>query len=214
LDTMQHALCMLDATDTISVINDRAIATFTDLAPGKWLGRPFSELVSAAAAGGRMPVGAADELLRAVTRQEGGKVLMQLPDERYCEITVSWRQSRTVLLFEDITERIKAAERITFMARYDALTGLPNRGYFTEQVEADLERGRHGGGGLLTTLMIIDLDDFKHVNDTQGHLVGDRLLIGPPYVSAKRSVRAALSPASGATSSLLIAATPKRLSRS
>jgi diguanylate cyclase (GGDEF)-like protein len=177
LDTMQHALCMLDATDTISVINDRAIATFTDLAPGKWLGRPFSELVSAAAAGGRMPVGAADELLRAVTRQEGGKVLMQLPDERYCEITVSWRQSRTVLLFEDITERIKAAERITFMARYDALTGLPNRGYFTEQVEADLERGRHGGGGLLTTLMIIDLDDFKHVNDTQGHLVGDRLLI-------------------------------------
>jgi diguanylate cyclase (GGDEF)-like protein len=177
LDTLQHALCMLDASDTISVINDRAIATFTNLAPGKWLGRPFAELVSAATAGGRMPVGAADELLRAITRQEGGKVLMQLPDERYCEITVSWRQNRTVLLFEDITERIKAAERITFMARYDALTGLPNRGYFTEQVEADLERRRHDDSIALATLMIIDIDDFKHVNDSQGHLVGDRLLI-------------------------------------
>jgi diguanylate cyclase (GGDEF)-like protein len=63
------------------------------------------------------------------------------------------------------------------MARYDALTGLPNRGYFTEQVEADLERRRHDETVPLATLMIIDIDDFKHVNDSQGHLVGDRLLI-------------------------------------
>jgi predicted signal transduction protein with EAL and GGDEF domain len=60
----------------------------------------------------------------------------------HCEVTVSSRQDRTVLLFEDITERVKAEERINFMAHYDALTGLPNRAYFTEQVEADLERRR------------------------------------------------------------------------
>jgi len=80
-------------------------------------------------------------------------------------------------MFEDSTERVEAAERITFMARYDALTGLPNRGYFTERLEADLKRWRAGKSKDMATLMIIDVDDFKHVNDTQGHLIGDRLLI-------------------------------------
>jgi diguanylate cyclase (GGDEF)-like protein len=177
LDTMQHALCMLDADGTISVVNERAIATFTDLAPGEWIGRAFRELAEAAATAGKLPQTGADELIRAVDQQEGEKVQMRLPGDRYYEVTVSSRQDRTVLLFEDITERIKAAERITFMARYDALTGLPNRGYFTEQVETDLGRRRQAAARGQATLMIIDLDDFKHVNDTQGHLVGDRLLV-------------------------------------
>src|SRR5690606_16163981 len=84
---------------------------------------------------------------------------------------------KTVLLFEDITERVKAEERINYMAHYDTLTGLPNRAYFTEQVEADLERRRHGKVQDMAMLMIVDVDDFKHVNDTMGHLIGDRVLI-------------------------------------
>jgi diguanylate cyclase (GGDEF)-like protein len=177
LDTMQHGLCMLDEHGMIAVVNDRALATFAELAPGKWVGMPFHDLVTQAVAGGRMPPSAADELSRAVVQKQSRKVLMCLPEGQYYEVTVSSRQDRTVLLFEDITERIKAAERITFMARYDALTGLPNRGYFTEQVEADLQRWRQDQSRELATLMIIDLDDFKHVNDTQGHLIGDKLLV-------------------------------------
>src|SRR5690606_1540565 len=87
------------------------------------------------------------------------------------------RQQRTVLLFEDITERVKAEERINFMAHYDALTGLPNRAYFAEQVEVDLERRRQARNPGTSMLMIVDLDDFKHVNDTLGHLIGDRVLM-------------------------------------
>jgi diguanylate cyclase (GGDEF)-like protein len=82
-----------------------------------------------------------------------------------------------VLLFEDITERVRAEERINFMAHYDALTGLPNRGHFAQQVAADLERRRADAPDELAMLMIVDIDDFKHVNDTAGHLVGDRLLV-------------------------------------
>jgi diguanylate cyclase (GGDEF)-like protein len=82
-----------------------------------------------------------------------------------------------VLLFEDITDRVQAEERINYMAHYDALTGLPNRGFFAEQVNADLDRLRAAAPGDLAMLMIVDVDDFKHVNDTHGHMVGDRLLV-------------------------------------
>jgi diguanylate cyclase (GGDEF)-like protein len=177
LDTMQHGLAMLDQNGGIAVINDQALAIFSELAPGAWAGRPFTEFAAAAAAGGKVPRATADELVATVRQDETRKLVLRIPDGRHYEITVSSRQSRTVLLFEDITERVKAAERITFMARYDPLTGLPNRGYFTEQVEADLRRWRGTRGRDMATLMIIDVDDFKHVNDTQGHVVGDRLLV-------------------------------------
>jgi len=177
LDTMQHGLCMLDENGIIALVNDRALATFAEFAPGEWEGKPFVEFIAAATSVGTLPRAAADELLRDNEQQTSSKVILQLTNDRHYEVTTSSRQSRTVLLFEDITERVKAAERITFMARYDALTGLPNRGYFTERVEADLKRWRQSKTKDMATLMIIDVDDFKHVNDTQGHLIGDRLLI-------------------------------------
>jgi len=177
LDTMQHGLCMLDENGVIALVNDRALATFAEFAPGDWEGRPFVDFIAAATSVGTLPREAADELLRDNAQQTSSKVILKLTNDRHYEVTTSSRQSRTVLLFEDITERVKAAERITFMARYDALTGLPNRGYFTERVEADLKLWRHSKTRDMATLMIIDVDDFKHVNDTQGHLIGDRLLI-------------------------------------
>ena len=177
LDTMQHGLCMLDADGLIAVANDRAEAVFADFSGGKWTGRPFSALISAAAARGSVPQRAAERLMDTVRTGEGGKVMLRLPDARYVEVTVSSRQDRTVLLFEDITERVMAEERINFMAHYDVLTGLPNRAFFTEQVEADLDRRRQERSKDFATLMIVDIDDFKHVNDTLGHLVGDNVLV-------------------------------------
>ena len=191
LETMQHGLCMLDENGLMTVANDRALQTFAGLASGAWVGRPFSELLELAATVGQLPRTAADRLQDIVNQRGGGKVLLCLPNSQYFEVTVSSRQGRTVLLFEDISERIKAEERINFMARYDALTGLPNRAYFTEQVEADLELRRHEAGESVAALMIIDIDDFKHVNDTMGHLVGDRLL-----GEASVRIREALSPRS------------------
>jgi diguanylate cyclase (GGDEF)-like protein len=177
LDTMQHGLCMLDANGLISVANDRAELVFAGFVGGNWTGRPFSALISAAAARGTIPQRAAERLMDTVRAGGGGKVVLRLPDTQYIEVTVSSRHDRTVLLFEDITERVKAEERINFMAHYDSLTGLPNRAYFTEQVQADLERRRLSKVGDTAALMIVDIDDFKHVNDTMGHLIGDRVLI-------------------------------------
>ena len=74
----------------------------------------------------------------------------------------------------DVTEAHRSADKINRMARYDTLTGLPNRLHITEalgeaMVEADRWRGR-------CAFLMIDLDRFKAVNDTLGHPVGDRLL--------------------------------------
>jgi diguanylate cyclase (GGDEF)-like protein len=105
-------------------------------------------------------------------------VLLCLPAGRYYEVSISSRHDRCVLLFEDISERVAAEERINFMARHDTLTGLPNRTYFGELVVEDLDTRRLSPDAARTvSLMIIDIDDFKHVNDTFGHIVGDELLI-------------------------------------
>lgn len=177
LDTMQHGICMLDESGRVAVTNDRAEAVFASIAGGSWKGRAFTALVSAASARGTIPPQAATRVLEIVENNAGGKVVLHLGGDRHFEVTVSSRKQRTVLLFEDITERVKAEERINFMARYDALTGLPNRGYFAEQIHANLERRRHSAEPGTAMLMIIDVDDFKHVNDTLGHLIGDRVLV-------------------------------------
>ncbi|MFY9509718.1 MAG: EAL domain-containing protein [Rubrivivax sp.] len=77
-------------------------------------------------------------------------------------------------IVRDLRDRIEARSRIHYLAHHDALTGLPNRTAFMEQVEALLPAARSAGTRLV--LMFIDLDHFKRVNDSLGHLVGDTLL--------------------------------------
>ncbi len=177
LGTMQHGLCMLDDSGLITVANDRAEMTFAALASEHWNGRPFAALISAAAARGVIPQRPAQRLVETINARQSGKVVLQFTDDHYLEVTVSSRQDRTVLLFEDITSRVKAEERINFMAHFDALTGLPNRGHFGEQVQEEIRLAKAQNTNAPTALMIIDIDDFKHINDTMGHLIGDRVLV-------------------------------------
>ncbi|MBA2934253.1 EAL domain-containing protein [Sphingomonas sp. CGMCC 1.13654] len=75
----------------------------------------------------------------------------------------------------DATERHRSAERIDRMARFDALTGLANRAHVIERLGEALAASHRNGNR--STLMLIDLDRFKQVNDTLGHPIGDKLLI-------------------------------------
>jgi len=74
----------------------------------------------------------------------------------------------------DLTARKHAEARIQYLAHHDMLTGLPNRAYLTERLTTILALARRHG--TLVAIMFIDLDNFKTVNDTLGHHVGDVLL--------------------------------------
>ncbi len=77
-------------------------------------------------------------------------------------------------IFTDITNQTRARERLHRLAYYDPLTGLPNRELFRDRFEVLLSQAqRHGK---FVALLFLDLDNFKNINDTQGHLIGDQLL--------------------------------------
>ena len=89
---------------------------------------------------------------------------------------VKWEgQGRTILRsVRYAIERKRSELRLNYMAQFDALTGIPNRQYFNDQLTRATARARRDGRKV--TLLFLDLDEFKVVNDTLGHDAGDRLL--------------------------------------
>ncbi|WP_141703646.1 diguanylate cyclase domain-containing protein [Methylobrevis pamukkalensis] len=81
---------------------------------------------------------------------------------------------RLLFAFVDVTERRRTEARMAHMARHDLLTGLPNRLGYGERIAAAMARAGKLRQGL--GVLLIDLDNFKTVNDTLGHSVGDALL--------------------------------------
>ncbi len=76
--------------------------------------------------------------------------------------------------FSDITEKKKKDEIILFQANYDPLTGLPNRNLFKELLDQEIKKSQRSKSPL--SLLLMDLDHFKDINDTLGHDKGDELL--------------------------------------
>jgi diguanylate cyclase (GGDEF)-like protein len=71
-------------------------------------------------------------------------------------------------------KRLASEERLAYLAQFDSLTGLPNRGLLADRFAQMIEQARRRG--LILSVLFVDLDDFKSVNDTLGHAAGDELL--------------------------------------
>jgi diguanylate cyclase (GGDEF)-like protein/PAS domain S-box-containing protein len=92
-----------------------------------------------------------------------------------------------VINLRDVTERKSAQEKVLHLAYHDTLTGLPNRTLLQDRIGQAIARTRRRSRKL--AVMFIDLDNFKHVNDTMGHDMGD-LLLKQAAARLQASVRA------------------------
>lgn len=90
-------------------------------------------------------------------------------------------------LMNDISERIAHEEQLTYNASHDQLTGLPNRSMLEDRLTHDFSLGKRHGYRI--AVLFVDLDDFKPVNDTLGHDVGDQVLV-EVALRLKRGLRA------------------------
>ena len=87
----------------------------------------------------------------------------------------------------DVTDRRRLERELTHQAFHDSLTGLANRVLFADRLEHALARGARDGS--VVGVLFIDLDDFKIVNDTLGHAVGDQLLVAVAERISRRAAR-------------------------
>ncbi|KQS89650.1 MULTISPECIES: putative bifunctional diguanylate cyclase/phosphodiesterase [unclassified Rhizobium] len=177
LNNMPHGLFMLDANNRILVANRRACDLLNlgdqerlkdchlDAVLRYGVRHTFLEQDQA-----RQVLKQLDRLMKGIDSQ----ALIPFSEDLFLEFSASQRANGgIVLIFEDVTARVRAEKKILQMVRFDTLTGLPNRDYFAELVgNALAERKPAGPVGF----MVLDVAEFKHVNDTRGHVVGDRLL--------------------------------------
>jgi diguanylate cyclase (GGDEF)-like protein/PAS domain S-box-containing protein len=110
-----------------------------------------------------------------------------LRDRRHIIYGANGIPTRVDGIVYDITDRKRAEERLIHDALHDSLTSLPNRTLFMERVEIALNHAKRHPNYLFA-ILFIDLDRFKTINDSLGHLMGDRLLIEVSHL-LKRCVR-------------------------
>ncbi|RVC23833.1 EAL domain-containing protein, partial [Mesorhizobium sp. M7A.F.Ca.CA.004.04.2.1] len=184
LNTMSHGLVMLGPDGRVAVANAEAAHLMSLKSPDALLGRSIHGLLMRGVAGGMLAPKDCRyieaQLTRALREGRDRKVLVSLANGQHYEFSArEGSQELGVITFEDVTARVEAEDKIRFMARYDNLTGLPNRAYFHELVGEAMVSGDRDR---LCGLAVLDLDDFKSVNDTLGHPIGDGLI----YAVAER----------------------------
>ena len=177
-NTMDEAIMVIDVNNCIIKVN-RAFSDITGYAQSEVIGKNQSLLCS-----GIHSPAFHKKMMETLTLTNSWQGEMR-NRRKNGGVYVEWRSLKRVhdqqgavthhvAVFSDITERKLTEEHMRYLAHYDALTDLPNRLLFTDRMQQALTQARRSKTRM--AIMFLDIDQFKLVNDTCGHNVGDRLL--------------------------------------
>lgn len=183
LSSIADAVITTDAVGRIQFLNPMA-AQLSGWEEQEALESPFSEIFKLVSASAREPLGdVIDNALRTqrsfamsddlvLISRDGEESLIQLSAAPI--VAREGTINGVVIVCHNVTETRALTARLVHQASHDALTGLHNRAYFEEAISAALHRARNGGQE--STLLYLDLDQFKVINDSCSHMAGDELL--------------------------------------
>jgi diguanylate cyclase (GGDEF)-like protein/PAS domain S-box-containing protein len=179
LNNMSHGLCMVDREGRVIVANEQALRIFGLSAEDGEVGADMRTLLRKMVHDDIISRSEIDRLSQDLFRDAEKTdfvVPLETKDRRAIEVTVHrMKDDGAVIVIQDVTERRNAERAIDRMARFDAVTDLPNRRCFEEQLAITLKACRQAQDKV--AVLFIDLDDFKQVNDSLGHARGDKLLV-------------------------------------
>ena len=178
LGNMSQGLCMFGADERLIVTNRRFAEIYHLPADTTLTGQSLAEVLRRSPVFPAEPPGAADptlaEYLGLASQRRSAVLVQELADGRTITITHEpMPAGGFVDTFADVTSQRRAEAQIAHMALHDPLTDLPNRVLFRQRLESALHRVARGEP---CAVLCLDLDQFKGVNDTLGHPLGDALL--------------------------------------